>query len=183
MTLSKTGGLGHWVDLSKLNKDSVIVDAGACVGGFIEEIRKHVDCKIIAIEPDRKNFKILKEKNFKNVELYNKALVGKDKPKHVIFYANILNELGNIHNLHERVTRKTIINTMCLKDLPDKIDYLKLDIEGEEDAVIQDIKDNVKQLSLEVHKNNNINELKEWLEKIGFKCQLMLHSEIYASKI
>ena len=55
MKLKEIGRLGHWVDLSRLNEESIIVDAGACTGEFIEEIRKYVNCKIVAIEPDPDN--------------------------------------------------------------------------------------------------------------------------------
>lgn len=45
MNLTEVGRLGHWVDLSKLKEDSVIVDVGACKGEFIQEMRNLVNCK------------------------------------------------------------------------------------------------------------------------------------------
>jgi len=170
---------GHWVDLSKLDKDSVIVDAGACVGEFIEEIREHINCKIIAIEPDTRNFNILKEKNFKNVELINKALVGDDKGMFVTFYSYSQNELGNISNKYPDSRDKFTVKTIKLKDLP-KMDYLKMDIEGEEEAVIQSITNKINQMSIEIH-DMDIKKVISKLEEFGFKCEEMPHSEIYAS--
>lgn len=185
MKLQELGRLGHWVDTSKLNKDSVIVDAGACTGEFIEEIRKYVDCNIIAIEPNPKNFKILEEKNFKNVRTINRAMLGKDEDGPTTFYAYPQGEIGNIFNLYPGAEDKFIIRTLGIEDvIEDKIDYLKMDIEGAEDTIFSQMSpetaSKINQISVEVHKNTSIREIMSRLENLGFECQIMPRSEIYA---
>ena len=187
MKLTEIGRLGHWVNLSKLKKNSVIVDAGACTGGFIEEMRKHIDCKIVAIEPSPENFKILKEKKFNNIQLYHNALVGNDKDSFAIFYSYPQKEIGNLLCLYpgsdNRISIRTIkLNILGLK----KIDYFKIDIEGAEKDLFEQMTqreaDTIQQLCVEVHSNGDINKLKLRLEELGFECQIMSRSEIYASR-
>ena len=175
------GRLGHWVDLEKLNEDSVIIDAGACTGEFIEEIRKHVNCKIIAIEPDPESFMKLREKNFDNVELHNNALVGERESAFSTFYAYPQKELGNMFELYPGSTNKFTVRNIKLSELP-KADYLKLDIEGCEKSLFED-DINVAQLCAEIHSNSDIKKIKIRLEEQGYSCEIMPRSELYATKI
>ncbi len=180
MNLTEIGRLGHWVDLTKLNKDSVIIDAGACSGEFIEEIRKMVNCKIIAIEPDIDSFKTLEGKNFDNVELHNNALVGNGEPELSTFYSYPLKELGNIFNLYPGSFGGNIVKNIKTQDLP-TADYIKMDIEGAEKLLLED-KIDTKQISIEVHNNCNADEIIKKLEEQGFSCQKMPRSEVYGFK-
>ena len=71
----------HFVNIKRLNDDSIIVDAGACVGDVIIGLRKYEQtkkCKIFAIECDKLNIAELKKQTFSNVEICEKAFVGQD---------------------------------------------------------------------------------------------------------
>ena len=85
----------HFIDLSLLNRDSVIVDGGACVGEFIEAVRKYIMCRVIAIEPSAEYSQKI---NGENIEIINAALVGKNQPSEVMFYSYPNIERGNIYN-------------------------------------------------------------------------------------
>lgn len=150
----KTIPVGHHVDLNRLNEKSVIVDAGACVGEFIDGIRKYVNCRIIAIEPSKENIKELRRKN---VELIEAALVGRDFPKSTNFYKNKKNDAGSVVYIRNAEASYEV-SAVTLDDifkLCKRIDYLKCDIEGAEKNLIETMtqKDAKKigQISLEFH--------------------------------
>lgn len=102
-------GCEHYIDLSRITDESVIVDAGSCTGTFIERIRKFTNARIYAIECARNNLQFLKEKTFENVQIEEKALVGlkdrvikmaefkgpKTKPDGTSQYHRWANVLGN----------------------------------------------------------------------------------------
>ena len=64
---------GQFVDLDKLNDQSIIVEAGAALGVIIKELRNYEQtkrCRIFAIECNKDNIKRLKAQNFHNVTIY-----------------------------------------------------------------------------------------------------------------
>jgi FkbM family methyltransferase len=188
MKLKEIGRLGHWVDLSRLNEDSIIVDAGACTGEFIEEIRKYVNCKIVAIEPDPDNYKTLEEKHFENVDLRNNALVGNDNGLFATFYSYPQKEIGNMFNLYPGSNGKMTVKAIKLRDLGlKKIDYLKLDIEGAEKDLFAEARSNdfadVQQVCVEIHQNADKETIIKQLQSFNFVVKEMPRSELYAYKV
>lgn len=172
--------IGHVVNFSKLNENSLIVDAGASIGKFTEELRKRLETnqsKILCIEPSHLNFDKLKNnKELDNVEIINRALTENKKNK--VIFTEFKGELkkdgnfyyhewGNIKNLYKN--SETIIankveyidyevETINLYDITNKynfIDYLKMDIEGAEYDVIDNINNElanrIEQISIEIH--------------------------------
>ncbi len=187
MNLTEVGRLGHWVDLSKLKEDSVIVDVGACKGEFIQEMRNLVNCKIVAIEPDAESFKSLEEQHFENVELRNNALVGNDEKPFSIFYSYPQKELGNLYGAYPGEREVYTVKTIKLGDLKlRRIDYLKMDIEGAEEEWFKQLHSNeladVFQLSIEVHARADKDFIKKKLVDNGFVVKEMDRCEIYAYK-
>lgn len=167
MALTNLGNnLHHIVDLSLLDENSVIIDAGAAVGGFVEKIRTFVDCKILAIECSRNNLNILKNKDFKNIDIIEKALVGIKKETFLTefageytekdlrirkpplgtrkFYqwANIFDNRGEAIKKHNVEVSQYQVATTTLAEIIveynlKSIDYLKMDIEGAEHDIFE----------------------------------------------
>lgn len=180
--------LGHFVDLSRLGDDSIIVDAGASYGLTIKELRKFEqtkNCTIYAIEPHKKNVKDLKK--LKNVVVCNKALVGQEFGGEVLFGEVAgLQQWGYIapsfegKRRHGRPGSKYTVKTLKINDVFKEfniphIDYLKTDIEGSEKEVIetmsQETASKIKQWSFMIHPTTPENKayLREKLEKLGFE--------------
>lgn len=182
--LKEISRIGHWIDVDKLNEDSVVVDAGACFGEFIDRIREQVKCRIIAIEPNPFPVEHLAAKE---VDVLEGALVGRSMPKEMTFYDYPQKERGNLFELYPSSNENYSVMTLTLDDVfkkTDKVDLLKLDIEGAEKDLIETMTkedaDKIGQISMEVHSNCDINQLKEQLEKLGYKVEVLPRSELYA---
>ncbi|GAH44978.1 unnamed protein product [marine sediment metagenome] len=141
----------YFIDFKRLRDNAVIVDAGACKGEFIEKIiKKNSTYKIIAIECDKDNIEILREKSFPNVTICEKALIG-HKPKEKLFYHQYTGfpESGTVgyektyikkHRKFAGIT-KYEIETLGINDIfselnIDRIDYMKMNIEGSERDIL-----------------------------------------------
>ena len=122
-----------------LNKDSLLVDVGAYDGDTIKKfltLRKEYG-RIIAFEPDKSNFKKLKNNftNNKKISLCNKALSSQNKV--MSFHSS-----NDTSRLDEKGNDKTIVNTLdSLGFVPD---FIKVDIEGGERDFIIGSKETIK---------------------------------------
>lgn len=132
---------------------NVIVDLGANVGYSALWYRKYFpQAKIIALEPEVKNFKILKENiNSKSgISVLKKAIWYKDE---VLYLKNpkALSwsfEISKLKVMNSQRIEGITINTLMDQFGIDKIDLLKIDIEGAEYDLFS-------------------NEPMDWLDKIG----------------
>ncbi len=124
-------------------KPKLIVDAGAYTGlSALFFSRKYPNAKIIAVEPEDSNFEILKQNTsqFKNVELVKSGLWSKNAYLKVIDnnlgkWAFSLKEVDSTSNYDLQATTVDDI----LKNSPfDRIDILKIDIEGAEKEIFKD---------------------------------------------
>jgi len=118
----------------------LIIDGGANVGYSVAFFaNKFPQSKIIAIEPEKTNFKLLRENtlNYKNIELLNAGIwnkntylrirdIGVRKDSFMVEEVN-LDEQGSF--------RAVTIGEILRKSGYDTIDILKLDIEGAEKEV------------------------------------------------
>ena len=162
-----------------INETPLIIDCGANIGLsilFFKELYK--DSKIIAFEADPKVFKCLCDNlssfGFKDVELINKALW--DTETDLTFYSEGAD--GG------RVDEKTFgngemikVKTTCLSSyMNQKIDFLKIDIEGAEYRVLKESEpylESVENIFVEYHsfvdKPQYLNEILDILTKSGFR--------------
>ncbi len=124
----------------QLNKNSICVDVGANIGYYTLLMARRVK-KVIAIEPDKKCFEILKknvEKNgLKNVVLLNMGASNKTEKK---FLIRDKNNFGN-----SRINDKNgdIVFTDTLDNLlanEQYISLIKIDTQGWEPQVIEGLK-------------------------------------------
>lgn len=181
----------HLVNLGMLPDDAVIVDVGACVGNFIKDIRKHIKRPhFYAIEPNRKNAEELRTRAIgQSAVIKEVALVGEKEPNRMKFYdIKDLPEWGNVTNLYTSKTHTFyMVHTINLKTLlmrlPTIIHYMKMDIEGSEWDVVNDMNEEsakrIQQLSMEIHINGV--KIQKKLERLGYKT-LLENGELYGVK-
>jgi FkbM family methyltransferase len=138
-----------------LSDKAYVIDCGANIGLSIIYI-KHLfpNAEIIAFEPDEKNFEVLS----KNIESfgYKDVILRKE----AVWKENTILEFSNEGSMSSKIetgggTNTTKVAAARLKDfLNRKINFLKIDIEGAEFDVINDLKDNlhfVENLFIEYH--------------------------------
>lgn len=197
----------HKINFDILSQDSVIVDAGMCRGDFTKYLRRHKNtklCRIIGLEACKRNFDVLRNKNFGNTDICHTALVGNNSPSIVTFYDYVdFGGRGSIFDRHNsdmypNITKykTTKVKTIKIKDLLntfgiDKIDYLKMDVEGAEHGILKTmdykIAQKINQISVEVHPIPNDKNVKplmfliKKLQELGYSLELFPEeAEIYA---
>lgn len=209
----------HVVDFEKLPPDPVVIDAGACVGAFTYEVRRKLNNrgKFYCIECDKRNYATLAEKKVNGVSINYSALVGDDKEKVSCYaydgmdrreWSNIFDlysvhqSIRNVRVLDDNVPTITIEKIMKEYNL-NRIDYLKMDVEGTEFDVLMNmpkhILTSIPQISFEYHKlsfrelapgakrhkdeyrelDDNFYKLKSHLEENGFKFSFLPQNEVY----
>jgi FkbM family methyltransferase len=131
-----------------VNEGDVVVDLGACIGLVTLRMLEKNPSRVYSVEAADLIYQDL----YKNVESYDnvtpyKLLIGEEKNKVGIFsYTDKDNEV-KILSFYEFVKQNKI----------DKIDFMKMDIEGAEYEIFNDdessnwIKDNVKNIVGEIH--------------------------------
>jgi FkbM family methyltransferase len=147
-----------------VNEQPVIIDCGANIGvSILYYTRQFPNAKILAFEPDKNIFPVLK-KNIEKIENSNVTLINKglwDTDGKMIFIqegadgGHLVGDNINI-SIEAKIAE---IETTRLKDyLKGGIDFLKIDIEGAEVVVIEDCKnylENVQQIFIEFHSTIN----------------------------
>jgi FkbM family methyltransferase len=139
-----------------ISEDSTILDCGVNHGDFSLSVSKKWHCKIYGLEPDPRLFTVLPK--IEECTFYKFALADR--------CGNMKLNLGNSlcsslyykeHEESEKVNVETItLQAFCTLNNIDKIDLLKLDIEGAELSVLSNIEDewvvaNVIQITVEFH--------------------------------
>ena len=164
-----------------------IIDCGANIGLSVIYLKQMFpDAKIIAFEPDEKNFNLLqaniKSFGYKNVQALKEAVWIENTT------LQFAGEGSMSSRIHEEISENTIpVKAIRLKDYLDKpIDFLKIDIEGAEYQVIMDIADqlhHVNNLFLEYHgsfnQNNELNQIFTLLTDKGFSYYIKEATSIY----
>ncbi|KKQ89823.1 MAG: hypothetical protein UT12_C0007G0020 [Candidatus Curtissbacteria bacterium GW2011_GWC2_38_9] len=173
-----------------LKPNSTFVDLGAHFGYYsLLAYHSQKNTKIIAIEPVKKNFEVLKKNiklnNVKNAKLYNFAASNKKEVKDFN-----LTEASDSAGFYEHPLTKTKKIIKIKSYPPDqilkkkKIDFIKIDIEGHEMAVLEGLKTtlkNNKNLSMLVEFNPKMqknagfqpDDLLKKLESLGFEIFLI----------
>lgn len=174
----------------------VVIDAGANVGFFGFLCNKNGSKKIYCIEPDPYPFYYL-NKNFKNqsnVVLINKAMT--EKNEILSFSLNLDASIGSSAEKHTKADNSFVIKkeTITIKDIlkiEEELNLVKLDIEGSEFEVIEDLTSDefskINQFFIEFHFNPEkiVNKLLENNYNVEYK-RYDTHNEvgfIYANKI
>lgn len=160
---------------SCLRDQPIIIDGGANIGVSVLFFKKHYpNAKILAFEPNPVCFEILKKNvevnKLEDVEIYQAALDNKEGSIE-FFLASSMTEgdIGastkrmNVDEYHKKIGKTYPIDVKCIKlskYIKDEVDLLKLDIEGSESNVMQDISTKfhlIKSLIMEFHYSIKVN--------------------------
>ena len=156
----------------------LVVDCGSHIGISVLYFKTiYPECKIIAFEPEPNNFSILQQtvetNRLQNVTLHNVALADKTDEQ---FLANP--ETTSLNwQLNHSAGRKVAVTTHRLSAYIDQpIGLLKMDVEGAEKLIINDLIetrkiDLVETVVLEYHfDGQSLKDFSAILERVGFEC-------------
>ena len=180
------------LDFINNNSPLIICDVGASPidkTEFIDELFNETFSQIIGFEPNKKEYDKLKTKD-PNKKFYNYAMGdGEDKilnickaPGMSSFLKPNLNYLKKFHGFEEwaQIISEEKVNTKKLNEIDEKIDFLKIDVQGYEyEVLINGLEklNNVKVIQIETSPfplyqgEKNSSEIMRLLENSGF----MLH--------
>jgi FkbM family methyltransferase len=178
----------EYADYFPFYKKVTVVDIGAHYGYFSIFAAKNTasDSTIFSIEPSQQNFKNLKQSlsdcNIKNVKPFQLAIGGENGTLDLFTGRSINHSLIENYALlgKERNTQKVEVKTLeqfILDNEIERIDFLKMDCEGAEYAILfntpRSVFDKVYVISMEFHDMKNVkftgNEIVKKLEENGFE--------------
>lgn len=115
------------------DKNKTFIDVGACAGMYTVRLAKHYR-KIVAIEPNQENIKILRENlklnNINNVEILPYAC-GESE-----YVATMENRAAQSRITDEPKSKTFKVHVKRLDNIVEKADVIKIDVEGYEKQVI-----------------------------------------------
>ena len=166
----------------------IIIDGGSNIGMALLFFKKlYPNAEIIAFEPDKKTFIKLKENveanHLKNVMLQNKAI--SDTEGTINFYYDP-DKPGSLSmsTSKERLPKECeqVEATLLSNYIKEKVDFLKLDIEGAENLVIEELANQnklkfINVLAIEYHhhietRDDRLSMILKILEENGFGYQI-----------
>ena len=172
----------------ELEPNCYIIDCGANIGLSVIYLKQLLPtATILAFEPDDQNFRLLSSNvssfKFDNVELRNEAVWIENTT------IGFTNEGSMSSKLDQNNATSKKIQASRLKDfLNQEVDFLKIDIEGAEYAVIKDVQEvlfNVQNLFLEYHgtfnQNNELVDIFNILSRSGFQFYIKEATPVYRS--
>jgi FkbM family methyltransferase len=167
-----------------------IIDCGSYIGTSILYFKVNYPMAIVTgFEPDETNFSIIKSNleawNFSDTVVNNAAIWINNE---TISFNSKGSMASRIESTVNESDHKITVKCFRLKDLLDEeIDFLKIDIEGAEYAVLKDCDEklvNVKNLFVEYHGTYSemykLNEILDILNRNKFKYYIKEGSPIYA---
>ena len=160
--------------------NGVYVDCGAYIGDSVEDFVDFVDGKykkVFAIEPDTKNFlkleKLVRDKDYKNVELFNCGVW--DKRDSLTFEStgslgSVISESGDITIEVDSIDN--IVGT-------ESVDFIKMDVEGVELKALQGAEKTMSRskpvLALSAyHKKDDLIAIPPFVKSIYKNCKFYL---------
>jgi FkbM family methyltransferase len=181
------------INFIKNNSPIIICDIGAAPidkTEFIDELFNNTNSKLIGFEPNEEGFNKL-EKNNPRKTFYDYA-IGDGSEKYLNICKGVgmssflepdMDYLNNFYWFDEmsKIVKKKKIKTKKLDDIREKIDLLKIDVQGYEYEIIQHGKEKVKNslvIQLEtspipLYKNEKTSsEVINQLEKLGFSLHM-----------
>ncbi len=164
-----------------VNQHPLIIDCGANMGlSVLYFSEKYPSAKIIAFEPEEEIFNVLRRNSenlkLKNINLHKKAVW--DSETTLKFYSD-KGMGGSVTNIYQ-YQEPRLVETVVLADyLHQKVDLLKLDIEGAEFRVLKScshLLKNVENIFVEyhsfIHEEQHLEDLLQLLKENGFRYHL-----------
>ena len=173
----------HRPDISIIDKNPVIVDLGSNIGLSIIDLKYlYPTALIIGVELDIDNFQLamLNCQKLENVRLYNNAVWVNNEE--LTYNKNVPNDSYSINEAIVIEKKKYInkiqgitMDKLIESNMINKIDYLKMDIEGAEDAIFEGNTlwlEKVNYTKIEVHNgSNSMDFITKKLKNSGFKVR------------
>jgi len=170
-----------------LPKDAFIIDCGSNIGLSILYLKSIApEANIIGFEPDKANYDLLikniQQNKLENITIHQAAVWTSNTE----LSFEVTGSMGSAITLENK--ENTIkVKALRLKDfLIQKVDFLKIDIEGAEYEVMKDIADSlqyVNNLFVEYHgtyrQNNELLEILNTLHKNGFSFYIKEAASVY----
>lgn len=165
----------------KINPNDVVIDIGANVGFFSYFAICKGASKVYCFEPSSESIKTLKDNfNFPNLIVEESAVTKSNDP--VTFYINEEYSIGASLFTPELgdgvVCKSTNIGDYIFTNKIERVNYLKIDCEGSEYDIIEDLSDeyltnNIDNICIEYHFNTDSRLLPmlEKLKRCGFKLE------------
>jgi FkbM family methyltransferase len=167
----------------KINDGDIVVDLGGNIGVFNRWAHQEGAGKVISFEPDKRYFKLLSLNAGPNAILFN-AAVSHEMGELNLYESPHLggSNVFGIEGQQGYSVRTYTLNYLFESGLVDRIDFLKIDIEGAEHAALAGISDEnlmkVKTISMEYHHSHfdyDISlrdEMTARLNRVGFNSML-----------
>ncbi len=179
------------------NKEKpIIIDAGSNIGiATLFFKNKYPLSKVICFEPDPNAFLILQKNisvnNLKNVVAINTALSRNNGV--TPFYGEVSgvaadsrgNSIMNAWGTQRETSAKILVNSQRLSDyIQEEIDFLKIDIEGAEQQVLEELGNKlrfIKEMVIEVHEieaayfDNSLEKIKSILNHYNFRITTQIN--------
>ena len=165
-----------------LRNSKVFVDVGANIGGYAIRAAKY--CKVYAIEPLPRNYKMLKiNEKLNNVKVnsFNMA-AGNKNSKIKLYYTP--KKYGR-PSIKRKQTEFIEVEMKPLDEIinEEKIDLIKIDVEGAEDLVLEGAKNCLKRTNVVIiEKSESFPEAYRILKEEGFKFRKFLDDNILFTK-
>jgi FkbM family methyltransferase len=156
-------------------ENPVIIDCGSNIGVSVLYFKKiYPNAKIIAFEPDPDNYELLLKNieinNLKDVITYNLALSDMSGDIDLFYESDKSSTIGNT-TTPQWGDRKDFVKRTVKADklsnylVDNEVDFLKLDVEGAEYLVFEDIKKSltkVKNIAFEYHHINTSEDMEKY---------------------
>lgn len=153
LTLEETGekqAISYIKNKLQPQNDFIFFDVGANAGDYcrlVKEVMGNTNLKIYAFEPSGYTFSLLVNNTsaLQNIKLFNIGLGEKEETLSLFanyeasgattLYKQALDNYASNKKLSEQVTIKTL-DEICLTESVNKIDFLKIDVEGHEFKIL-----------------------------------------------
>jgi FkbM family methyltransferase len=191
--------LGNQYCFATNEKRPYIIDCGSNIGMSVLYFKfRFPDAEIVAFEPDPDAFNCLAENvevnNLRGVSVQNKALAQREGPVEFFYDEKNPGSLGGSIVKERMPQQRRWVEAVCLsKYVGRKVDFLKLDVEGAEQDVLENLLEDgklrlIEQMVIEYHHHivkdkDSLSHLLQLLECAGFGYQIAGHlSQPYASR-
>jgi FkbM family methyltransferase len=172
----------HHLCLNYLDKDSVVVDLGANRGYFSHEIYDLIGCECYAVEASPELFESIESSD--RIHKFNYAIAAENKT--LKFNLSTNEESGSIKDLPDRLTDTNTVEIQGItldhflqENNIEKVDLLKVDIEGAEIEMFKSVSDEtlqkIGQIAVEFHDfldyfdmRDDVKFLEKRFEELGF---------------